>query len=319
VTHSLEYRALTEAVGVADVSDRTLVQLSGADRAKFLHNLSSNDILRLTPGQGCEAFLLNVKGKVAGHVFVYCVEDSLILDSSPGQGEKIVSHLDRYIIREKVQLEVEVLFAQFLIAGPKAAELLENLGCQAPRELFSHRLRELANNVVFIRRSELVGSDSFTLVCLAAQKNEVAKALTEAGAVWCSPAALEAVRIEAGVPLYGVDITEDNLPQEVNRNDRAISFTKGCYLGQETVARIDALGHVNRTLMGLKFFGAEPPLAGQELKAADAIVGRITSVAFSPRFAGHVALGYLRQGHNQSGARVTSPSGEVTVTALPMQ
>jgi folate-binding Fe-S cluster repair protein YgfZ len=124
-----EYRALTAAAGVADVSDRTFVELTGADRAKFLHNLCSNEILRLTPGRGCEALLLNAKGRVVGHVFVYGSEDSLILDSSPGQGEKLVSHLDRYIIREKVELrDCTAEMSQLLLAGPQAATLLETLG-----------------------------------------------------------------------------------------------------------------------------------------------------------------------------------------------
>jgi folate-binding protein YgfZ len=317
-TLEAEYCALTDAAGLADVSSRTMIKISGADRAKFLHNLCSNDILRLAPGQGCEAFLLNVKGKVAGHVFVYCSEESLILDSSPGQGEKLVSHLDRYIIREKVDLGEEDLFSQFLISGAKASGPLQRLGCPMPQEMLSHRIGYIAGMPVFVRRSGLTGQDSFTLLCLAAQKDDVTKALTGAGAMWCGAAAVDAVRIEAGVPLYGVDITEDNLPQEVDRNDRAISFTKGCYLGQETVARIDALGHVNRTLVGLKFISHGEPTCG-ELKAGDVLVGRMTSSAYSPYFGAGIGLGYVRQGHNQPGARLHCNGHEAEVVPLPMR
>jgi folate-binding protein YgfZ len=308
-----EYRAVTQDVGIADASDRTFVELTGADRAKFLHNLCSND-------SGCEAFLLNVKGKVAGHVFVYCSEDSLILDSSPGQGERIIVHLDRYIIREKVELHDERdLFAQLLLAGPRAAEVLERSGCRTPQEILGHQPGEIARAPVFVRHSGLTGPDSFTLVCLAAQKDELVKALTDAGAVWCSPAAVEAARIEAGMPLYGVDITEDNLPQEVNRNDRAISFTKGCYLGQETVARIDALGHVNRTLVGLKFAPPHQSSSRGELKFGNAVVGQATSIAYSPRTGSDVGLGYVRASHNALGTPLTFSGRAVEVVSLPMR
>jgi tRNA-modifying protein YgfZ len=322
VTPSLEadYRALTEVASVADLSDRTLVELTGADRAKFLHNLCSNDILRLTPGGGCEAFLLNVKGKVAAHLFVYCSLDSLILDSSPGQGEKIIAHLDRYIIRENVDLHDRTpKVGQLLVDGPQAAALLEELGAAALPELLSHAAATLGGKAALVRRSGLTGADAFTVVCSREHKESLAQTLMDAGAAWRPAAAVEAARIEAGVPLYGVDITEDNLPQEVDRNDRAISFTKGCYLGQETVARIDALGHVNRTLVGLRFAPLAAPAPGKEIKSTDTIVGRVTSVAYSHRWGCAVGLGYVRQGHNVAGTRLTSSDCGVEVVPLPMR
>jgi folate-binding protein YgfZ len=320
VTHSLEadYRALTEAAGFADISDRSCFELTGDDRAKFLHNLCSNDILRLTPGQGCEAFLLNAKGKVVGHIFVYCSGNSLILDSSPGQGEKIVAHLDRYIIREKVELrDLRQRMTQLLVAGPQTAEILGGLGCPAPQERLGHGQGAIAGMPVFLRRSGLAGDGSFTLVGLAEHKDSLVQALLDAGARECGPAACAAARIEAGVPLYGADITDDNLPQEVDRNQHAISFTKGCYLGQETVARIDALGHVNRKLVGLNF--SSPEATRCELKAGDVVVGSVTSAAFSPRLGAAIGLGYVRQGHNQPGARLACWQGEAEVVALPMR
>jgi folate-binding protein YgfZ len=314
-----EYRALTESVGVADVSDRAFVELTGADRAKFLHNLCSNEILRLTPGQGCEALLLNAKGRVVGHVFVYCSEESLILDSSPGQGEKLLAHLDRYIIREKVELRDRTAeMGQLLLAGPNAPALLENLGCVLPSDRLHHGIAEIAGNTVFLRRSGLTGPDAITVVCPLEKCRAVLLTLEGAGAVRTGAAAVQAARIEAGVPLYGADISEDNLPQEIDRNAQAISFSKGCYLGQETVARIDALGHVNRTLVGLRFTGPKIPEAGCELKSGETPVGRTTSGAWSARQAYPIALGYVRQGHNHPGARLGSSVGEAEVVALPM-
>jgi folate-binding protein YgfZ len=165
----------------------------------------------------------------------------------------------------------------------------------------------------------LTGPDAFSLVGPRGQQDAVLSALESAGAIRCGAAAVQAARIESGIPLYGVDITEDNLPQEIDRNAHAISFTKGCYLGQETVARIDALGHVNRTLVGLRFTGNAIPEPGCELKAGETIVGRVTSAAWSPSHGGAIALGYVRQGHNQPGARLDSTAREAEVVSLPMR
>ncbi len=318
-TLAMEYLALTQGVGLADLSGRAYIELQGADRAKFLHNLCSNDILRLTPGQGCEAFLLNAKGKIVGHVFVYCSPDTLVLDSSPGQGEKLAAHLDRYIIREKVTLADRTEeFAQLLLAGPQAAAALGKVGCDAPQDLLAHGKMEIAGQTVFVRRSGITGPQAFSLVCASEQKGVVMQALKDSGVTLCGPYAVEVARIEAGMPLYGMDITDDNLPQEVDRNDWAISFNKGCYLGQETVARIDALGHVNRTLVGLRFASESVPEPGGELLAGDKVVGHVTSAAWSPAQRRAVALGYVRQGHNRPSARLVSAVGEAEVIALPM-
>ncbi len=324
-TAERDYRALTEDAGAVDASGRAFLEMTGADRAKFLHNLSSNDILRLTPGDGCEALLLNAKGRIVGHVFVYCTEDSLILDASPGQNQKLLAHLDRYIIREKVTLHDRTAdMGQWLLAGPRAQAVLESLGLEAPQAVLGHvrtklNRPDLADVLLFLRRSGLLGAATWTLLAPRDKHQALAESLQNAGVVLCGPEAAEAVRIEAGVPQYDRDISEDNLPQELNRTDRAISFTKGCYLGQETVARIDALGHVNRTLAGLRFAGSVIPEAGCELSgASDAVMGRVTSAAFSPRVGGAVALGYVRQGHNLPGSKLSSSAGDAEVVPLPM-
>jgi hypothetical protein len=127
-----------------------------------------------------------------------------------------------------------------------------------------------------------------------------------------------AVRIEAGLPLFGVDFNADNLPQEVGRDAVAISFTKGCYLGQETVARIDALGHVNRQLAGVRFSGEAAPAAETKLTHAGAEVGQVTSASYSPQLKAPLALAMLRRGHNSPGAQLDSPAGAAEVVALPL-
>ena len=146
----------------------------------------------------------------------------------------------------------------------------------------------------------------------------VTAAISAAGAIRCDPAALESARLEAGTPLFGLDITPDNLPQEVARDTRAISFTKGCYLGQETVARIDTIGHVNRLLVGLKFSGPDVPAAGTAVLAADQPIGQVTSAAWSPRLAAPLALAYIRRAHAKPGSQLTSSTGPAEVVALPL-
>jgi folate-binding protein YgfZ len=168
-----------------------------------------------------------------------------------------------------------------------------------------------------LRRTSERSLPGYALVAAAGDIEPLSAALSAAGARAVPAASLEILRIEAGFPVFGRDISEQNLPQEVNRDDRAISFTKGCYLGQETVARIDALGHVNRLLCGLRFAERTVPPIGLQLEQTGQAVGRVTSAAWSPRLGAAIALGYLRRGAHEPGAKLGSSAGEATVEALP--
>ena len=313
------YTALTRGAGLVDFGDRTQLELIGDDRAAFLHNLSTNEIRKLAPGEGCEAFLLNVQGKIIGHVLVFCGE-SLVLETVPGQAEKLLAHLDRYLIREKVTLHDRSRdWAELLLAGAEAASRLQSLGLAPPAGRLSHVDGTLAGNSVSLRAVETAGAGSFLLSCERESLPAIRETLLAAGFVACEAAAFESVRIEAGWPLYGRDLTADNLPQELDRDRQAISFVKGCYLGQETVARIDALGHVNKTLVGVKFSADEIPAAGLELIAGEKVIGTVTSAAYSPRLAAPLALAYVRRGHNAAGQTLHSSQGEAEVVALPIR
>jgi folate-binding protein YgfZ len=173
----------------------------------------------------------------------------------------------------------------------------------------SHSIGEIAGHTVWLRRVAMV----LPLGYLVAGKREahavVSSSLVAAGATACDAAALEAARIEAGWPSYGIDITEKNLPQEVGRDATAISFTKGCYLGQETVARIDALGHVNRHLVRLRFEGRAIPSPGAELTADGQPAGNVTSAAWSAGWQAPIALAYLRRGSDAPGTRIAWSGG----------
>ncbi len=306
-----QYQALTEGTGVVDVSDRTQVRITGADRAKFLHGFCTNDILRLQIGGGCEAFLPNARGRLLGHVLVFCGPAGMTLETSPGQAESIIRHLERYVIREDVQFEdLKGRVAELFIAGKRSPVTLEGLvGSPAPAELLTRSACDWGGIPISLRRVPLAVGPAFLLSFPLDRLAEARQRLVDAGAMPSGAEAFEMIRVEAGFPLYGRDINDDHLPQEVNRDAQAISFTKGCYLGQETVARIDALGHVNRRLVRLRLSGPEMPKPGQELMADGQAIGRVTSAVWSPRCGSPLALAYVRHGLERPGTRIETSSG----------
>lgn len=317
---SAGYAALTEQAGVVDFSDRTQVELRGADRASFLHNLTTNEIRKLASGAGCEAFLLDKNGKILAYVYVFAGAESLVVETVAGQGPFLVEHLDRYLIREKVELvDRSAEWSELYLAGPRAVEVLARCGVSdPPTARLACTETTLAGTPLMLRRVDFTQPGGYLLAFPRESADQISHALFAAGAIQSEGASFDTARIEAGTPLFGRDITHENLPQELARDAQAISFVKGCYLGQETVARIDALGHVNRTLVGLRFAGNEIPEPGTTISDSTREVGRVTSSTFSPRSGAPLALGYIRRGNNTVGTRLSSPCGEVEVVALPI-
>ncbi|RIK81316.1 MAG: folate-binding protein [Planctomycetota bacterium] len=315
-----DYDALTRGVGFALLDGRTQIEVRGADRASFLHGMCTNDVKNLTPGRGREAFFTNVQGKTIGHAYLFAAADAICIDTTPGQAAALVPALDRYIIREKIELyDRTTERGELLIAGPSAAALLEQVsGQKPPSERLDHTAIALGGKSASLRRVDFVAGGCFFVACAAADLDAVVELLESAGAKRIADATLDAARIEQGTPLFGRDISPDNLPQELARDALAISFTKGCYLGQETVARIDALGHVNRYLAGVRFEGDRVPPPGTPLFAADKQVGEITSAAFSPRLKAPLALAFVRRGHHQQGTRLQSTIAVAETVALPL-
>jgi len=239
------------AAGWIELSGRAQLRLTGRDRATFLHNFCSNDIKRLQPGQGCEAFVTNVKGRIVGHVHVSAEADSLVLESASGSAETLVRHLDRYIITEDVQIADETLgLAAFYVFGHESADPVRQVThCDATRlGRWEHFQGMIGDDRVAVRRIDFTQAPGFEIVGPLSAKAVILQRLRESDCLPVTAADAEAFRIDAGFPRSGVDLTEDHLAQEASRNANAISFTKGCYLGQEPIARIDALGHVNRLL-----------------------------------------------------------------------
>jgi tRNA-modifying protein YgfZ len=304
-----EYVAATSAAALFDLSDRTQIELSGADRVRFLHSFCTNDVKRLSPGQGCEAFVTNVKGKVVGHVWIDALDSSLWLDADAGCNERLVTHLERYVINEDVGIaDRSADTAELIVVGPEVVARLAGLGIDGDGlDNLGHRSGQLAGASVRVRRFDVGPHRGFAIF---AERNRLAacrQSLLEAGLRAAGAEVWTALRIEAGLPVFGVDISDDNLAQEVGRTKTAISFTKGCYLGQEPIARLDAMGHVNRELRSLRLDGGNVPVPGTRVfadAAGSAVVGTITSAAFSFATNSPVAMGLLRSNASACGQQV---------------
>lgn len=296
---------MTDPVTVYDLSDRTQIELTGTDRIKFLNGFSTNDIKSLQAGDGCEAFLTNVKGRVLAHVFVFATANSLWIDTIPGQETVIINHLDRYLIREDVQLNGRSQErGELFLTGPVAAQLLM-LDPELPP--FGSVTREAFGVPLEIRRADILGSPGFLLSIPRSVVQSTRQSLLTIGCLAGSAEEFETRRIEAGFPYQGRDISDENLAQEVARTRQCISFTKGCYLGQEPIARLDAMGHTNRELRRILFDAGSDPTPGASLRSVDSDdeAGVVTSVAPLKDPTGRIAtLGYLKTKFGRADTRV---------------
>lgn len=305
------YRRLTETAAAASLGS-SVVQMTGEDRLKFLHNFCTNEIKALGEGKSCEAFILNGKGKTIAHVQVLHVDGRLLLVSmvraGDGSASTIIDHLDHYLMRDKVMMEdVSQSMTATFVAGPDSQGLLESkFGELLPVESQAVAMDETSGAIV--ADVELAGWGYLVLGGTG-------------GKEWLDiptsdAAALHMLRVKQRTPWFGIDINDSNLPQELLRDEKVINFNKGCYLGQETVARIDAIGRVNRVIAPVKL--TEEMTAGAQLTKDDKSVGTLTSTAWSPDLQAYIGLAMLRRPLEAVGSIVaaTSPEGkpvEVTV------
>jgi tRNA-modifying protein YgfZ len=312
-----DYQRLVHEAGHVLLRDWNCLRVTGRDRASFLNNLCTNEVLKRQPGEGCEAFFTDVKGHTLGHVMLLCRPDEILLWTAPGQGESLMRHLDKYIIREDVFLTDITSDAQLVaVIGPGAWQVIGSDSAVFPEPLTSREV-SVGDVTAIAARCGWFGPAAVVLQVATESVRSLSNWLEQKGARAADAAALEVLRVESGTPLFGVDFDAHNLPQELNRNERAIHFQKGCYLGQETVARIDALGHVNKLLVGVRFAAKELPPVGIALRAADKEVGKVTSSIWSPRANAPLALAMVRRGTNAPGATLDSNAGPAEVISLP--
>ncbi|QDT94549.1 CAF17-like 4Fe-4S cluster assembly/insertion protein YgfZ [Gimesia algae] len=305
-----EYQAARESAAVFDLSNRDQIELSGTDRLKFLHNFCTNDIKGLQPDQGCEAFVTNVQSRILGQINAFSHEESIWIDTAPGQSENITQHLDRYIILEDVRLLVRTQeFGSLYLSGPRASEILKQLDIDVDAlEVFQQLRLTNSDARLTVRRVDWFGQPGY-LCCLQYVKiADFWNSLLEAGAVPAGQETFDAIRIESLFPVYGVDLTDANLAQEASRTAQSISFKKGCYLGQEPIARIDSLGHVNKEIRSIGLEESWVPPAGSKVMVAGESgpeeAGTITSSARSFGKYSVVAMGVLRKNAYAPGTTV---------------
>jgi len=308
-----DYQSLTTGCGSVWFDDWSTISMAGEDRIRFLQNLCTNDVRQLAVGSGCETFFTEVKGKIVAHVFVLALEEELLLLTVPEQAATLINHLDRYLIREDVQLrDHSDTFGWLLVSGAEATRQLQSLTGFEVAQLQSpwqHARCMIRDAEILAVRFREIWPESFLLRYSKHEKDS----LQDLAAMACGIEAWTALRVESALPMLGVDFDQTHLPQEVDRNEQAINFNKGCYLGQETIARIDALGHVNQQLVTLCFSDGEVPPPGTKLTSKEKEVGEVTSSSWSPRQEAPLALAMVRRGSNAPGCLLQSKLGQATV------
>jgi folate-binding protein YgfZ len=284
---SVEYGALTEGCGLLDRSERGKLALSGPDAKEMLAGQVTNDIEELRAGSGCYAAFLTHKGKMLGDLRVLDIGEELLLDTERVALQALFDMIRRFKIGYRLQLHKRTLERGLLsLIGPDAERIAEAQGL--PHAEHANAPVEIEGLVVLAARTD-TGID---LICDAAETSALTATLRARGAAPVSEQAAEIVRVERGRPRYGVDMDDTTIPQEAGLNERAVSFTKGCYVGQETVARLHYKGRPNRLLRGLRL--SEPAPAGLELRLGERAVGRLSSAVVSPAF-GPIGLGLVRR------------------------
>jgi folate-binding protein YgfZ len=308
-----EYSSLRKSVGIRDVSYFGKVKITGKDRQKFLHGMISNDVKSLLPGQGVHALFLDVKGHIQGDFKIYAYPEHLLMVLQHFVRDKVVSGLDRYIISEDVKMkDATEDLAMIQIIGPKADAFLQSKGIATfPSQRLSFVTISLSGQEAQLIRLGV----GYGLIC---PTNSAPSILQNLDAKLVGWKAFNIFRVESGMAVQNLDIDETNFPQECGLEE-ALNFNKGCYLGQEVMARIDAQGHVNKRLMGIAT--ASLLKTGDRLYKGGKEIGKVTSPVFSILLDQSFALGYVRREFANEGETLEAGDDRTTgiVRKLPLQ
>jgi folate-binding protein YgfZ len=310
------YRAAREGAALLDLDDRAVLEVTGPLRQKFLQGMLSNDVAGLRSGQGCRAALLDVKGHVQSLMRVLVTTDAVLLEMPKGRLPLVEGILVHHKVAAPVRFKARATAILGLL-GPGARDLLLKVGATVPALAAEEHLAvEVAGKTAIAICAGDLPAGGIALHLEAEDRSVVAAALAEAGAEPLERNALDALRIEDGRAWFGPDVTEENLLHEVGRVAEYASFSKGCYVGQEVVARLDARGgNVNKALRGLRLQASAK--AGAALRAGDKEVGRVTTAAESPRL-GPIAMAFIHRSHFEPGTVVDADGVRATVASLPM-
>lgn len=313
---------VTPESGFAVLANRTHIRLQGKDAKKFLHNLCTNDINRLGEGDGCEAFLCDAKGRVLFHVTVLHHEDSLWISSDAGSEEKLLAHLDRYLFREDVSItDFSAQFSELVLVDFSEDAIRQLLGVNDPTPVSMYHgnsILSLAGKIwiqwlpIFGNPALHVSGDKTVIESLT---NRLHTATVKELELW----QLDQRRIEMGWPLPQQDYNDKTIPQELARDDAAISFRKGCYIGQETVARLDAIGQLQKKLVGLRFEETNSDATMLKVSEDDKTIIAVTSRSDTTKHVPQLGLGMAKRGSFTVGTAVETTSGKAVVIALPVR
>jgi folate-binding protein YgfZ len=314
--------ALLQGVGVAPLDHTGWIRVTGDDRVRWLNGMVTNATQQLKSGEGNYNFLLSVQGRIQGDATIFAEPDAQLLETAASQVPGLMSLLDRFIIMDDVELaDVSDTQKGLSVVGPQAASLLAKIGL--PTESLAALQRQplaWSSTVVTVIHAYSPLVPRYELWTSEATAPQLFQAVLDANAVLCEPQSLEWLRMLEGTPLFGIDIRDRELPQETAQ-DRALHFSKGCYLGQEIVERIHSRGNVHRTFAGFRLDG-ELPAAGSKLEADGKEIGELTSVAAIPMPGGaagtvQLALGYVRREALDRGSPLHYPGGIAAPVSFP--
>jgi folate-binding protein YgfZ len=313
------FQALIGQSGVYNLANRAKIALTGGDRTRWLNGMVTNNVRDLAVGHGVYAFLLNPQGHILGDLYAFNRGESVLIDSDQSQSSKLLSTFDHYIIMDDVEVaDWNEQLTAVGIAGPRSRQVLESAGFALPAlEPLQFVDMEWHDTPITLARTDNAAIEAYEVWLAPESAAALQQSLTNAGARAVGPDALELLRIASGIPQYGHDIRERDLPQETEQQ-RALHFSKGCYIGQEIVERIRSRGAVHRKFTGFYVDGALPE-PGTKVQVDGKEVGEITSVATLPvaDMTRRVALGYIRRDAAIPGKQLMAVSSRLSVAALP--
>ncbi len=311
-----QYQAVRDAVGFLDLSDRGKIEVTGPDRITFLHSMISNDVKELPEWSGRYGTFLTARGRIVSDFFYYKFPEQIILDITTALLAKTVQTLEKYIVMDEVELkDVSSHSSHFSLQGPGASNLVQGLlGSSGPEEQYAvQEVKWQETTLWLIRKNELAES-GFEMIVPRKIAPSLRAALEEKGSSSgfreIGEEARNILRLEAAIPWYGVDMDENRYPVEA-RLKEAISYTKGCYLGQEVVSKATHVGGVGNLLMGLKIQAEQIPSQGSSVFNEEGKqIGTVTSAVFSPRCKGPIAFAYLKRAFAEAGGFCQVEVGE---------
>jgi folate-binding protein YgfZ len=310
-----EHAALRAESGVIDLSFRSRICLVGNDRARFLHGQVTNDVKKLSVGEGCYAAITTNKGKMESDLNIFNLPDELLLDFEPGLTVKISQRLEKFIVADDVQIvDAAAHYGLLSVQGPKAETVIRSLDLfpEIPaKPLGSVKISDLTLGEIYLANNSRLGTNGFDLFVpnnsFGAVADKLIAAAKQTGGRAIGWTAFETARIENGIPRFGADMDGTNIPLECGIEGRAVSYNKGCYIGQEVINRIHSVGHVTRELRGLRLADDLKmlPERGGRLFINGKENGFVTSAVQSPTLNANIALGYVRREANQIGNELT--------------